>query len=165
MATLSIPYTFTNGEVIDADEMNDNFDEIANFLNVEKLDPANLKKSEALITFPFYISDVSGSTVSKPKIRVPAGHDYYFVDVSFMVDSISGSGTFSADLIEESGSTSLLTGGAIDRTTAGSSFVTSFESDFASGGDVMRFEVSKTSGSGSASDVTVILTVKATLTD
>jgi hypothetical protein len=161
MATITF-YNWTTGETLDAADLNGNFAAIKTLIETDKLDLTNLNKTKAINTIPFYFDSLSGSATAVCNVRVPAGLTYEFVDLSLSIDSGGASSVISVDFKDNAGDS--LLSSLLTQTGPGENFVSTFESPSGSDGDVLSLELTH-SGSGSSDDVTVILTVKAELTD
>jgi hypothetical protein len=162
MATLNITKTWVTGEVLTADDLNNAFGQIEDLINTTGLDPANLNKSLALNSMSWHFDGIGGGTSHDIRVRVPSGFTYEYVELSVYSVTFSG-GSPVVEVDFNNGSTALLSG-ALTLSAAGGNEVTTFLQDSATNGDVLQITVENT-GSGNANDVTVVLTVKAELTD
>lgn len=160
MATLTYTKTWADGDVLTHTDLNANFDDIKDLIETTKLDNDNLSTPYAIVSFPFFVDTINGSTEINAKVKVPTGHTYQFVDFQFSIGSLSGSGTFEADL-DVDGSTALSS--VLSRTSAGTSATEPSEITSATASDIITVSVSRASGSGSATDVTAVLIAKSFL--
>ena len=154
---------FSDGEVLTATKLNTQFEKVETLINTDLLDNSNLENPDFFISYPFYIASVSSTTL-RPKIRFPVSATYTYVDLSFVAHTVSAGSTFQVDLLDNSGSSVLSS--VLQLTSAGNPHTQSFSPALSAlGGEINTIQISRTAGSGSADDVTIILTVKTELTD
>tara|TARA_R100000734_G_C3317100_1_gene109947 strand:+ start:2611 stop:3111 length:501 start_codon:yes stop_codon:yes gene_type:complete len=165
MATFDL-VNFSSGDVLTAANLTTAFQNIKDLIDSTGLDPANLSKSNAIITFPFYFPIIDSGTVNKPMIFVPST-GYTITGFDFSIVSKSNSDAFGAKLTHSSSATGTFTDVLSAEqfiTSAGSvSYSGTFTPSTVSGG-FLKLEVRRVSGTGTATDVTVVVTCKAELT-
>tara|TARA_B100000519_G_scaffold189528_1_gene188113 strand:- start:124 stop:621 length:498 start_codon:yes stop_codon:yes gene_type:complete len=153
--------TFNSGDVLTAANLNTAFQNIKTLVDTTKLDPANLSKPNSIIAYPFYFPLVDSTTL-KPMIKVPStgitiiGFEFSIVSKSntdifgaMLKHGPTATGTFTEVL-----SVTQLLSAAGSVTYSGTFTPATVNSGF------LQLDVSRLAGSGTASDVTVVVTVK-----
>lgn len=163
MATFDL-VNFSSGDVLTAANLNTAFQNIKTLIDSTGLDPSNLAKSDAIITFPFYFPLVD-STVYKPMIFVPST-GYTITGFDFSIVSKSNTDAFGAMLKQSDSATGTFTEVLSTTqllTAAGSVSYSGTFTPATPSSKFLQLEVKRISGSGTATDVTVVVTCKAEL--
>ncbi len=166
MPTLSLT-NFNSGDVLTAEALNANNDQIETLINTTKLDTSNLQQNKAMVAYPFYFASLDTATHT---IRIRNNFVMHLTQLDFSIGSNSGSSSFELDLKYASdfssipSAASIISGGGPISRSSGYWSQTGFTQTEFPVGSYLILELERaTGGTSTASDITIILTVKTLL--